>query len=356
MLRTSLRLLWTAAVVAASLNGPAGASAATPSPVPPGLGMALLQGPAADRADPRAHEYIVDNVAPGASISRQIAVSNGDAVAARVLLYPDAASIQNGSFSALAGEAANELTTWMTMSPSSATIPAGQTIPVTVTITVPADASAGERYAAALAELPPAQSASGGIQLISRVGIRVYLSVSNGGPAPSSFSIDSLTAGRDRLGNPRVCAQVHNTGGRALDLSGELSLAGGPAGLSAGPFPATLGTTLAIGDHESVTVPLDRQLPAGPRQAHITLTSGLISEQAEAILTFPVAAAGSTAPATATPLRRRSFPTLPATGTLALLATLGTLRVLQVRRRRRPLPRHPRHKAGAPPARSLSGS
>jgi hypothetical protein len=98
-----------------------------------------------------------------------------------------------------------------------------------------------------------------------------------------------------------------------------------------------LGTTLAIGDRESVTVPLDRQLPAGPWQAHITLTSGLLTEQAEATLTFPAGAASITAPARTTPLGRQSFPTLPlAGGALALLAALGGLWALRVRRRRLP--------------------
>ena len=45
-----------------------------------------------------------------------------------------------------------------------------------------------------------------------------------------------------------VLATVHNTGGRALDMNGTLQLPAGPGGLSAGPFPANLGVTLAIGD------------------------------------------------------------------------------------------------------------
>jgi len=66
-----------------------------------------------------------------------------------------------------------------------------------------------------------------------------------------------------------VRASVHNTGGRALDMNGTLQLLAGPGGLSAGPFPATLGTTPAIGDTEPVSIvwtnpwPDDEPVPDG---------------------------------------------------------------------------------------------
>jgi hypothetical protein len=82
-----------------------------------------------------------------------------------------------------------------------------------------------------------------------------------------------------------VLATVHNTGGRALDMSGTLQLLAGPGGLSAGPFPVTLGTTLAIDDTEPVTIALDKRLPAGPWDARITLRSGLIERSARATIT-----------------------------------------------------------------------
>lgn len=246
----------------------------------PGIGIHLLDGPATTANDPRAHTYIVDNMAPGSTTSRHIAVTNGDAQPTHVLAYPQAAAISNGAFAALEGRAPSELTTWMTMSPSEATIQPGATLPVTVTIAVPSTAGGGERYGAALVEVPAAPAPQGGVKVVSRVGIRVYLSVSSGATPPSAFLIDTLTAGRDAAGQPWVSVQVHNTGGRALDLSGDLRLGNGPAGLSAGPFPAKLGTTLAVGDHESVKVLLDRQLPAGPWDARVRLVSGLVTEEA----------------------------------------------------------------------------
>lgn len=131
--------------------------------------------------------------------------------------------------------------------------------------------------------------------VVNRVGIRIYLSVGPGGEPASAFTVESLTAARLPDGQPMVQAQVHNTGGRALDMEGSLRLSNGPDGLSAGPFDARLGTTLAPGDTEPVTVPLARELPAGPWLARIDLHSGLVDVTAQATITFP-AEPGSSAP------------------------------------------------------------
>jgi hypothetical protein len=94
-----------------------------------------------------------------------------------------------------------------------------------------------------------------------------------------------------------VAAQVRNTGSRALDLTGELRLAGGPGGLRAGPVAAQLGTTLGLGETEPVLVPLDRAIPAGPWRATFTLRSGWVRRTAKATITFPT----SPGPAEAVP-------------------------------------------------------
>jgi hypothetical protein len=93
-----------------------------------------------------------------------------------------------------------------------------------------------------------------------------------------------------------VTAQVHNTGGRALDMTGSLKLSAGPGGLSAGPFPARLGTTLAPGQTEPVTVLLDKSVPNGPWTARIDLQSGLLKRAAEGTILFPTAAGTTSAP------------------------------------------------------------
>ena len=155
-----------------------------------------------------------------------------------------------------------------------------------MTISVPSDAAQGEQYGVVWAEARSAPTADGVIQ-VSRVGIRLYVSVGPGGAPAADFTIDSLTAMRSSEGKPMVLATVRNTGGRALDMNGTLELLAGPGGLSAGPFPATLGVTLGIGETEPVTIVLDERLPAGPWDAEITLRSGLLDRTARATITFP---------------------------------------------------------------------
>jgi hypothetical protein len=88
------------------------------------------------------------------------------------------------------------------------------------------------------AEARSTPSAGGGITQVSRVGIRVYLSVGPGGPPAADFTIDSLTARRSPDGRPVVLASVHNTGGRALDMN---------AASSSGPHLVVLGVLGLLG-------------------------------------------------------------------------------------------------------------
>jgi hypothetical protein len=164
------------------------------------------------------------------------------------------------------------------------------------------------------------------------VGIRLYVSVGPGGAPTANFTIESLTAKRSAQGRPLVVATVHNTGGRALDLSGSLSLSAGPAGLSAGPFPATLGVTLAIGDTEPVTIALDERLPAGPWRARVTLHSGLLEHTGQATITFPDAGSSPAVPTSSTGSGWLIF---AGVGMLVLLGTGGLAVGARQRRSRR---------------------
>jgi hypothetical protein len=279
------------------LAAPTGASAAPSSalgaaPVD-SIGVRLVDVPASSLNDPRARLYIVDHLAPGTIIHRRIEISNTTASTAHIGLYPAAASIAGGSFLGAAGHTPNDLSTWTSVRPGMADVPAGGHVMATVTVTVPSDAAPGEQYGVVWVEALSTPLAGGGVNQVNRVGIRLYLSIGPGGPPAADFTIDSLTAMRSPDGRPMVLATVHNTGGRALDMSGTLQLSAGPAGLSAGPFPATLGITLAIGDTEPVTIALDKQLPAGPWDAQITLHSGLVERSARATITFPDAGASA---------------------------------------------------------------
>jgi hypothetical protein len=141
--------------------------------------------------------------------------------------------------------------------------------------------------------------------------------------------VDTLTATRGADGRPTVIASVHNTGGRALDMSGTLELKDGPGGLNAGPFDANLGITLATDATEPVTINLDERLPDGPWTAQITLHSGLVERSARANITFP--AVGVAPPVTTSSIRPWwLYPVMAATLLLVLCAA-----VVLLRRRRR---------------------
>ncbi|MEA2826396.1 MAG: hypothetical protein QOG43_835 [Actinomycetota bacterium] len=304
-------------------------SVAARAQAPKTVGIRLIDAPSNRSDDPRALQYIVDHLPPGTTIERRIGVDNDTDDVQVVELYAAAGAITDGTFQFGAGRAVNELTTWTAVDPAEVTVPPGATAEATVTIAVPAKASPGERYGVVWAQLAASTPEGGGITAVNRVGVRIYLSVGEGGEPASDFDITAFEARRDAEGNPVVAATVHNTGGRALDLSGDLSLTNGPGGLSAGPFAATLGTTLGIGQTEPVLVTLDRAITAGPWDARIALHSGIDERVATATLTFPAAAASSSGPV-ATDTGGSSV--LPVVGGIVLVALVVLVVSLLLRR------------------------
>lgn len=254
-----------------------------------GIGIRLLDVPTATQNDPRARSYIVDNLPPGTTIERRIQLANHSASPQSVTVYTGSARIESGAFIGDEGNTVNELSTWTAVSDSELILDAGATADVMVTVTVPADASSGERYAAIWAEVRAPSDENTTIVNASRVGIRMYVSVGAGNGAAPEFTIGAVQASRTAEGLPQVTATVTNTGGRALDVLGSLALSEGPSGLSAGPFPTENATTLAPGDEGQVVVTLEDGFPAGPWQAVLTLHSGLIEHDITAEITFPSA-------------------------------------------------------------------
>lgn len=266
---------------------PAYAQEPSASTSPGSIGIQLLEGPANREDDPRAHTYIIDFLAPGTVIHRKFQIANTSQSTQHVDLYGGAATIAGGTFSVAPDRTSNELTSWVSLSPTSSDLPPGGIAPIEATITVPRTASAGERYAVIWAQDSSRPDHTDTIRMINRVGLRIYLDVGPGGEPPSDFQINDVAATRLPDGTPEVVADVHNTGGRALDMTGSMTLTDGPGSLSAGPFPAKLGTTLGINDTGRVAFPLYKRLPDGPWTAHLALSSGLVHHEAAATLTFP---------------------------------------------------------------------
>jgi len=251
------------------------------------FGIRLMDAPVSRRNDPRAHYQIVDHLRPGATIRRRIQVSNDSAAPLRIAMGVSPAEIRENRFTVTDGAAANELPGWISFDPGSFEVPPyGRTV-VRATIRVPDSAPEGERYGVIWAETGAPASGAHNVGVVARVGIRVYLDIGPGGEPPSDFRIERLIPARTDDGRPQVLALVRNTGERALEMSGSLTLSNGPGGLRAGPFTAAPGTALAPGDQAQVRVVLDRRLPAGPWGVRLELASGRIRRTATATLTFP---------------------------------------------------------------------
>ena len=275
---------------------------------------------------------MIDHLNQGDTIRRRIEVSSGLDDPVRLKLYAAGAVVSKGKFRFLDGRTQNEVSSWISIDKSSVEVPSNGSAIAVVTIAVPKDAADGERYAVVWAETPPSSPSNGGVAAIDRVGIRVYLSVGQGGAPPIDFRIESLTAARDDSGRPVVSATVINTGGRAIDLSGSLRLSDGPGGLSAGPFPAQLGTTIGIGQRAPVRIVLSRSIPDGPWTADLRLRSDLVERRARGQISFPSVAGGRAMPV---PLTSGVSLAVLAVLVTIVLAIAGGLWFLLARRRRR---------------------
>lgn len=251
------------------------------------VGIQLLDAPVSRKGDPRAQVYIVDHLHPGAVIARHVQVVNKTSQTEHFGLYPAAASIRSGKFLAGAGRAGNELTGWISLDRAALDVPAGGTGRALVSIRVPKNASQGERYGVIWAQVAAKPSAGHSVAVTSRVGVRIYLDVGPGGEPRSDFTVERLTAVRTPDGTPQLVATVHNTGKRALDMTGSLHLRDGPGGTNAGPFQVRPGETPAPGTSVKVTVPLRPDLPAGPWTGTLTLRSGLVKHSVTTRFTFP---------------------------------------------------------------------
>jgi hypothetical protein len=310
------------AVTGVATTGVASAASGSDSAAANSIGLRLVEAPVTSDSGPQSKIYIVARVGPGAVLHRQIQISNTTSSTISVALYASAASMDKGAFLVSAGHTPNPLSSWTSVAPTSSAIASGNVLTGNVTIVVPRDAAPGEQYGVVWAETRSLPSSGGGVVQVSRVGIRVYLSVGTGGAVPANFTIAPLTVKRSLTGQPVVLTTIHNTGGWALSVSGTLRLTAGPGGLTAGPLHATLGSTLAVGQREPVTISLDKRLPLGPWDAQVSVRSGLLEHSARGRIVFP---------ATPSPGLRWGYPAI--VGSLVLLLLGGTAFVAYQRRR-----------------------
>ena len=286
MLALAAGTLSPAVVAVAAIHRPAG-------PAPQGFGVRLFDVPGSAANNPRALRYIIDYLPTGTVIHRRILVMNQQARTVHFTVYPDAARISDGSFTGDGGATRSELTGWISVQYPTLTLRPHASAMDMITIKVPLGATRGEHYGVIwVQQAAYVRSSTGfGIDEVSRVGIRIYLAVGQGGAPPTSFAITSVTGHRSARGWPSMVAHVDNTGGRAVDLSGTARLSGGPGNIDAGPFAEQRVITLAPGQSGNLTFAPPRILPNGPWRAKVRLVSGLTTATATATVVFSMAAA-----------------------------------------------------------------
>jgi hypothetical protein len=197
----------------AGMSIPALAHAATP---PGSIGIRLL-GTA--RTGTLAHAYVVNRVAPGSRIDRRVEITNNTGTPVAIAVYPAAAAFRRGRFAFASGHTRNELSRWTSVGRSIVRLaPGGRTVD-TVTIAAPKHTAPGERYGVIWAELSAAAPTGGGITLVNRVGVRMYVSIGRGGASTPRLAVAPLTAPRPPNVAPRVSAAMYIGAGLAV-LSG----------------------------------------------------------------------------------------------------------------------------------------
>jgi hypothetical protein len=238
---------------------------------PHGIGIRLLQAPVSLQNDPRARVYIIDHLNPGTAIQRAIAVSNTTSSPQHVSLYAAGAQVVNDGF--IPGPD-NALVGWTSVRPSSVELQPSTSQTAEVTIAVPPTATAGESYAVVWAQV---STPGNGITEVNRVGIRIYLDVGPGGNPPTAFVLGPISVARMSGGRLVINSSVDNTGQRAIDGSGTLTLkyVGGP--LTAGPYRLDRNPTILPHRTGAISVTIPSQLPPGEWAASLTVTADTVT-------------------------------------------------------------------------------
>ncbi|WP_432906289.1 hypothetical protein ACQP1S_12160 [Micromonospora matsumotoense] len=228
---------------------------------------------------------------PGTTFQRRVEVRNSSEKDQHIELYAGAAAIEGSAFTASDGRAGNELSGWVSLESASVDLAPQERTAVKATVAVPKAASKGERYGVIWAQIsrPPTQQDNVG--QIHRVGIRMYLDIGPGGEPPTDFRIDGLKTVPGSGERPMVTAQVHNTGGRAIDVGGTLTLSSGSGTVKAGPFAVGTGVTIPPGQYGQVSALVDQPLAGGRWNARMTLFSGTVERTGEGQVILPGAVA-----------------------------------------------------------------
>ncbi|WP_018681375.1 WxL protein peptidoglycan domain-containing protein [Actinokineospora enzanensis] len=232
------------------------------------------------------------SVAPGAALGDALLVSNHEQRALTFAVYAaDAFTTSSGRLDLKpAGEAPADAGAWVRFDTPTVTVPAGQTVAVPFTVTVPADATPGDHSGGVVTSLR-VESGSG-ITVDRRLGSRMHLRVA--GVLTPSVEVRGLTVNYDGTPNPvgkgttSVGYTIVNTGNTRLTATHGVRIEG-PFGWFATdaavePLPELL-------PGESVTRKAAvGSVPAGRLSAAVTVTAAVPGGAALPVVTSSAAA------------------------------------------------------------------
>jgi hypothetical protein len=215
--------------------------------------------------------YIVAQRGPGRTVTRRVAVTNGSRHTLSVRIYPGAAQLVGDTFTPLPAGVTNELVGWTSVSPDVVTLAPGTTRTATVSIRVPSDARLGSRYGVVWAEVRDPGRAR--VTLVSRVGVRVFLSTGVPSGVGERFTVDAPRVGRRADHQFAITTRVRNVGDASINVRGTLAMTRGPGGVRTGPFDLAVADTIGRGDDAVARVVLPRHIPTGRWHVDVVLRS-----------------------------------------------------------------------------------
>ncbi|HVF75962.1 MAG TPA: hypothetical protein VM938_13030 [Acidimicrobiales bacterium] len=271
------RNLWGALAVALALVAPPPASAAENAEF-------SLRPDRPATAEARDRSYVVRTVEPGAEFSdRLLAVNLTDKPIELDVAPVDATITGDGQFAP--GTATQADGRWLTVTPARVRVPARGTTPVSVRVKVPADAAEGDHIAAVVAQKAGPPTGSGNVQLVQRVGVRVYLTVQSAagesgrtGGLARTFEFKDL-----RWAGDAFEVDVQNTGDLLVEPLGTLTISRG--GLDGSTDLPVLGT-VPPREQRTFKVPPPKPLEPGTYDARMKLRLVQGGADQERSLTF----------------------------------------------------------------------
>jgi hypothetical protein len=228
-------------------------------------------------ADRQNFNYTID---PGSELHDALVISNHDTEPLELDVYPaDGFTTTSGQLDLATPDTASvAVGAWTSVSSGHVQIPAGETVEVPFTVSIPADATPGDYAGGILTSLlQPGQEQ--GITVDRRLGVRMHVRVL-GALAPS-LSIEKMqidyagTFNPFGAGDATVTYTVHNTGNVRLAAGQTLKLAG-PFGLLARDVTDVAAVPEILpGESWTVSVPVADVFPAFWLSATSTLAPEL---------------------------------------------------------------------------------